>query len=98
MTKPIFLRPTRGILEGKQWAVAGWLVLYMAWVFISPALLEWRGEQEAAGWVMVWLIQSLAAGVPIGLIAIFWPKWYMLSLFSLCTIVHLAFGLGCFPR
>jgi hypothetical protein len=40
----------------------------------------------------------MAIGAVIGGLTICWPKWYTVTLFALCTIVHFAFGMGHFPH
>jgi hypothetical protein len=98
MSKPIVPGQPRGIPALHRFLCAGWLTLYTAWVFIAPLLLTWRGREEEANWLGLWFIPTMGIGAVIGGLTVFWPKWYTMLLFALCSVVHLAFGLGCLPK
>jgi len=77
---------------------AVWLVLYIAWYWISPRLLLRLGKPEDSAWVQLFLGPTSVAGALAGLWFCLKPSYLAALGFAVLSAIHLAFGLGYFPH
>ena len=61
-------------------------------------ILSYQGKSDASAWVGMFLIPSGLFGIISGILAVFTLGKWSVSVFALSLLIHIAIGLGYFPK